>query len=57
MFEESRLSVFADVVESHESRLQKFAIVKIVVIAIVAIAQLYLLRVLLKNSGQGYQPV
>lgn len=57
IFEETRQSIFSDIVGEQESRVQKFAFAKIVVIAIVAFAQLYLLKTLLSKQDKGYQPV
>lgn len=49
MFEETRQSVFADVVAEQEGRIQKFAILKVLAIMAVAGAQLYLLKALLSK--------
>ena len=57
IFEETRQSVFSEIVSEQESRVQKFAFIKIVVIAVVAFAQIYLLKALLSKQDKGYQPV
>ena len=57
IFEETKHTVFASSIEEQENRIQNFAIIKLLAIAVVAIAQIYLLRELLSKKGQGYQPV
>ena len=56
-FEEVRHTVQSEIIVDQEGRVQKFAIGKLILIVIVAFAQLYLLKALLKKRDQGYHPV
>ena len=49
--------MFSEAILQQENRVQNFAILKLTMIVIVAIGQLYLLRTLLANKSQGYEGV
>ena len=49
--------IHADIITGHENKVKNFAIIKLVAIVVVAIAQFMLLKKMLDKQGQGYQPV
>lgn len=57
LFEEQRQVIHADIITGHENKVKNFAIIKLVAIVVVAVAQFMLLKKMLDKQGQGWQPV
>ena len=57
LFEEQRQVIHAEIITGHENKVKNFAIIKLVAIVVVAVAQFMLLKKMLDKQGQGYQPV